>query len=759
MKKVKIVYNPFLLTTTVTVDGKNPNENSSLDFRQQRLQEWAEKLPQILLEEYRDKNIAIEFSGTLDDFTDLKEILSTDKSGVSFTFLPHDRKPDVAEVEQEVIKLYEEIQNGSVDALKDEDITEAFKTARNSEFEINVVATMSSGKSSLINAILGETLMPVAQSATTATIVRIIATNRKNYAGIAFDEKGNELYRQEGLTEQILTQWNKDKKISAIDIYGPVPCVSSVGMRLVIVDTPGPNNSRDVNHKKLTYEMLQKSEKSLVLFVMNGTQLHIDNEAQLLEYVCNCMKEGGKQSRDRFIFAVNKLDTFNPKNDKVAPTLENVEQVLDEKDIKNPNIFPTSAQVAIEVRTKEEFPEVLYVYEQKCERFGQEYHFESYYDFNHLPIPSRVRLGELACSEDKNERLLVHSGILSIEEAIRLYVNKYARTMKVRDLVDAFNKRLIELNAEADILDRIKHNQEEKEKLEKQISRIKKEIESGESARACAELIESIDLSKYVIEDVRNAVGELNVKVDARLKQYKGSTKVRKAVALADVKRLRNERVEMQAQLEANISSVFDKTFKRTYDSMMSKYRQHLESIGFKSTEIKLNFNVADFVGQELSDIDSLVKKNSKTIDEGHWTKDTRTVRGDKKTNWFWTPWHWGSERYEEITEIYDRWVSNNVEYVDMQKVVDDFYVPLQVELVRLEKQVPEHIAKEEKRLKRQLAAELQKIDAILRQKLISLESKMNTANLTAAQIAKQNADLEWLRGISDRVNQLVNYN
>ena len=46
---------------------------------------------------------------------------------------------------------------------------------------------------------------------------------------------------------------------------------------------------------------------------------------------------------------------------------------------------------------------------------------------------------------DLDDNVEYYSGICSIEEAIRLYINKYARTTKVCDLVLSFNNRLNEL--------------------------------------------------------------------------------------------------------------------------------------------------------------------------------------------------------------------------------------------------------------------------------------------------------------------------
>ena len=62
---------------------------------------------------------------------------------------------------------------------------------------------------------------------------------------------------------------------------------------MVLADTPGPNNARNKNHEKLTYEMLEDSDKSLVLYVLNGEALGInDNENFLIMFVNACKREG-----------------------------------------------------------------------------------------------------------------------------------------------------------------------------------------------------------------------------------------------------------------------------------------------------------------------------------------------------------------------------------------------------------------------------------------------------------------------------------
>ena len=758
MKKVTIVYNPFLLSTSIIVDGKKPSDNSSLDFRKQRLQEWAEKLPKILLEEYRDKNITVEFTGTLDDFMDLKGILNSNNCQVNFSEFIHHRTPDVEEVEKQVIEIYNDINNGPVEALKDSNIKEAFMEALRSEFSINVVATMSSGKSCLINALLGTNLMPVAQMATTATIVKIIATPQDYYSGIAFKSDGSELYREVKLSLKTMEKWNSDEKVSSIDIYGPIPCVNSVGMRLVLIDTPGPNNSRDENHKKLTYQRLAESEKSLVLFVMNATALNIDDEKEFLDYVCECMKKGGKQSRDRFIFAINKLNLFKPKDgDKVEVALESVKTGLDERDIKEPNIFPISALTAVEIRTGDDEPETIDNFSRKASK-GEEFHFEKYYDYNHLPIPSRIRLDQITKGDNAISELELHTGIPSIEEAIRLYVNKYARTIKVKDLVDSFNKRLTELNAEAEILERIQHNKEEKACLDAEISKIQNEIQSGNSAKEYVELIDKIDVTGDVTQEMETLVGGLQKRIDDILKGYNDETKMPIDKAYRVVKSIQKEKKDIQAQLEARITQTFENTFKYTYEKAINIYRDRLEKLGFKSSDNGFQFNPIDFVGQEISDIDSLIKKSTQTIDEGYDEKRTRIENGKKKINWFWEPWNWFTNRYEKKVVEYIVHIPKNVDYVNMKKVVNEYFVPMQTDLISLETDVPKHLSNQATELKNNLKSELTKIEEILSKKLKDIKKKINTAQQTASQIEKQELQLKWMRDIILRVNKLINY-
>ena len=418
MTEICIKYNPYQVLTEVAVNGQKPKQNSSLCIaRGTRLQEWVERLPRIILDECRDANVAIKFIGTEAEYDDLRTAMKEKGKDLNVSF-KFESKPDVSDAERTIDKIFDDIQKGPLDELRNPEIINAFNKAKNQRFEINVVATMSSGKSTLINALLGQQLMPAANEATTATIVRIVDTDIDHFSAKAYDKSGNLLQEIKNVTFEDMKKLNGDKVVSSIELFGRIPFVSSVGMRLVLVDTPGPNNSRDKQHEEMTYKMLSDSDKSLVLYVMNGDQLGINDEKIFLDYICSVMKSGGKQARERFIFAVNKMDAFKPKEggvERIVPALEGVKSGLEGRGIYNPNIFPVSAIAALEKRIGDEDDSEEFGRFKKYVSKYDVYHFEKYYDLTHLPLLARHVIEDTYEKVDEDGRVEIHSGIFSIE--------------------------------------------------------------------------------------------------------------------------------------------------------------------------------------------------------------------------------------------------------------------------------------------------------------------------------------------------------
>ena len=73
-------------------------------------------------------------------------------------------------VSDKIVSVFTDLQEGPVEDFRDPKLIRAFANINNSVFPINVIATMSSGKSTLINALLGKKMMPSKNEACTATI-------------------------------------------------------------------------------------------------------------------------------------------------------------------------------------------------------------------------------------------------------------------------------------------------------------------------------------------------------------------------------------------------------------------------------------------------------------------------------------------------------------------------------------------------------------------------------------------------------------
>jgi GTPase Era involved in 16S rRNA processing len=295
---------------------------------------------------------------------------------------------------------------------------------------------MSAGKSTLINALLGKKLMPSKAGACTATITRIQDNDDPNYKATVYDESGSEIGHYPELDYKTMVGLNKDKDTSKIEVLGDIPFVKSDEVSLVLIDTPGPDNAEEKKHGLVTAKALDQSSKMLVLFVMNGGKLHDVAQDDFLRRIAKSMSVGGKQSRERFLFVINKMDDYNDEDDDIkGETIPGTIKYLEEMGIENPNIFPASAQTALLIRRylkccdEEEKNKLWEEVQSKANKLvnHEQLHLEQYAK---LPRSCQEKIDgelEIALSEgDILGQALVHSGIRGIEETIRMYVTKYS---------------------------------------------------------------------------------------------------------------------------------------------------------------------------------------------------------------------------------------------------------------------------------------------------------------------------------------------
>ncbi len=514
MKRVFIKYNPYRVTTEISIDDKPLINDSRLNVSEQRLQEWLDNLPAYLFEECNDRDFEITFHGTLLDFEDVAAVAEEAKTkGINIT-LKHIPAKEVKDKEQAIADIFAEMQNGPFEELKQPDVVKAFEMAKSSDFEVNVVATMSAGKSTLINSLLGQRLMPVNRVACTATITEIKDNDSDHFAAKVYDKSGKLIETHPELTYEIMDRLNANPAVSKIRVEGNIPFVTSEDVSLVLVDTPGPNNSRDPEHKAATYRMLSESSKTVVLYIMNVTRFATVDDNVLLRYIAESIKAVGKQGRDRFIFVVNKMDELKRGEDNVDALLKTVRDYLADNGIENPNIYPASALTALNIRTilaqsDDDDDDDVYEAKSKVRKFNRN---EEMYFENYAPLPASSknivsnRLAKAIEDKDDKEQALIHSGIVSIEEAINLYVTKYVSAMKIGNMVNILNFTIDRLYTS--LRAKISIYEKNKTAYAGKISKIEEIIKSGEAKDGIDELLEELKACAVDADLVQESIVE-----------------------------------------------------------------------------------------------------------------------------------------------------------------------------------------------------------------------------------------------------------
>ena len=549
---------------------------------------------------------------------------------------------------------------------------------------------------------------------------------------------------------------NSDKDVSRIRIEGNIPFVNSDDISLVLVDTPGPNNSRNSDHKETTYKILSESSKAVVLYVLNATQFGTNDDNHLLSIVADSMKVGGKQSRDRFIFVVNKLDEFKKDEDNVESLLQNVRDYLADRGIENPNIYPASALTALDIRTilaesDDDDDDDVYKAKGNVRKLNknEELHLEKY-----APLPTSVmekinnRLNEAVKKGDLNEQALIHSGIVSIEEAIRMYVMKYAKTAKIKNVADTFTARIESANAFERTKLQIADNKNRSTEIIKSIDSIEAKLKSGEEAKKFKKRIEELDYKK----DIEHGVTKILSKSQKMLTDYLSDTKdTNNKLTREEAEDICKEYAELaddilvkeKVYLENLISNAVQKNAKYLLGLYKVKLRDLAKDMNIRDIELD-TYNIMS--GEIPSyDIESLIVGSSKTeqVKVGEtWIENT-----DKK--WY-KPWTWfqSSGYYKDIM--------GDHEYIDKQTLSEQFFAPIEEQLYANSQNSKKYAEEQTKKIKKDFLSKFNDLDKVLKKKLDELKSYATDMEYTEKKLADLKFKLKWLEGIQNRINEIL---
>lgn len=202
---------------------------------------------------------------------------------------------------------------------------------------IVVLATMSSGKSTFLNALLGEEILPSENQACTGKIFEV-SNDESKRGKLEIFKKGN-LIEEKLIIESDLKLLNIDSNIEKIIVNTKF---QNIKRKIVIYDTPGVNNSIDKNHYRITYEFLEKNEIKNYIYILNATQIGVLDDYKFLVD----LKEIVEKKQGKILFLLNKVDCVDLEREDFQKILINVENYLKNIGFKNLNLISISAYKA-----------------------------------------------------------------------------------------------------------------------------------------------------------------------------------------------------------------------------------------------------------------------------------------------------------------------------------------------------------------------------------------------------------------------------
>lgn len=231
-------------------------------------------------------------------------------------------------------------------------IVDNMKKLECGEFSIAVVGEFSAGKSTLLNALMGEKILPSFTDETTATVNYLKhkerSVNGESGEVVYKDGNSEKIYSAdlETVSKYVCTESDVEvaKTIDHLDLYLDSKFLEG---NVTLVDTPGLNGIAE-GHKEITMEQIERSSAGIFMFNANKPGSRSD-----FEFLTELRKKVNGAS---IILLLNMIDTIKKSE---GETVDIVIQKLKDNyrkvypDVKTiPEIWPVAAYPALIARSK-----------------------------------------------------------------------------------------------------------------------------------------------------------------------------------------------------------------------------------------------------------------------------------------------------------------------------------------------------------------------------------------------------------------------
>lgn len=254
------------------------------------------------------------------------------------------RKEKLLELLSEAKSFYDN--NG--DEKISSSISDNIDVINSGEFEVVVVGEFSAGKSTFLNALMGEKFLPSYTRETTATINYLRNVSESEKKGIVYYMDGHTEVLEEidGETvERYVSTKNKEmdvsKTVKHLDLYLDSPFLKN---KVTLIDSPGLNGMKE-GLGEITDAQIKRSHA--VIFMFSAEQPGKRSDFEYLKKV--------KDEVNTVFLVLNKIDCIKQsENQTVEDTIDNLISSYKEvfpKDTSLPEVIPIAAYPALVARS------------------------------------------------------------------------------------------------------------------------------------------------------------------------------------------------------------------------------------------------------------------------------------------------------------------------------------------------------------------------------------------------------------------------
>lgn len=769
-KKIKIQFESYLCSLKILESSVVLAENTNTQLliakeNGKNLYLWAGKLLEAIAKDFNSTEFKVIFRAKNEDYiTFLEEIEEKNQNSNWNIEIEYEEMIENKNILKDIKNCLEEIENCNVNELREKIKEKKIRTIveeieEDNIVEIAVIATMSSGKSTLINAIAGSEIVPSKNEACTATICKI--ENDKTLSSYKYKREEDEEWKELKLEE--IKEINAEEKDN-IYMRGNLVGIEDNEVKVVLVDTPGPNSSQNQAHKNATYAYINDNTTNpLILYILNATQLATNDDAYLLREIGEIMEKNGKQGEERFIFVLNKVDSFDPEKESIETLIKNTEKYLNNFGIKKPKIFPVSAELAKLCRIKNSVRELTRAEKTSYEKYKGIFlpvENEGYQGFKIIENTSLYKSFKQELlekidniGEETEEALLDYSGITAIEMYINKYIAKYAKSLKVRNSIQSMKNIVEDIYITKKSL--LEKTEEEIEELLEEIKGLNEILQSDDSrVEEIRKELENLNTHSESFEEL----DDLNLKIEEKISEMDSlvSRKEEKPErAYQIIVEIRKQLGELEANIKGKVVDLSTKKmnelFERFGNRLETAYREE-----FKKCSNGLGEILNSKLKSEIPDSMSILREATYEKEEVTGRTPRQILASRTPIRKWWNPISWFCPDYEEEYEtVYDE-IREKKEYVDMSVIYYDNILPIKSKLREEIIKVREILREKIEEIRDILLKQIDLIEENINKEIEKLEMQVENSKNSEKQLEKNKKELDEIVRIKNKIENIL---